>query len=40
MQLERGQLVCLACGDTRPATADEARKAMLAWTEIAVEVTR
>ncbi len=34
MVLERALLRCLACSDTRPATADEARKAMLAWTEV------
>lgn len=32
--LVRALLQCVACGAVRPATSEEARKAMLAWTEV------
>lgn len=34
MELERALLVCIACHSTRPATPDEARRCLLAWSEV------
>ena len=34
-ELIRAQLRCLACNDVRPATPEEARLALLAWSEVA-----
>ena len=33
-ELVRAELRCAECGSTRPATPDEARRCLLAWSEV------